>query len=53
MLDKEDNIMGYVFLYPNRSYVDMDPPTCEACFYLMLAKTSSPSRDITCAPKNP
>ena len=28
MLDKEDNIIGSVFLYPNRSYIVMDHPTC-------------------------
>ena len=27
MLDKEDNLMGYVFLYPKR-YIVLDHPTC-------------------------
>ena len=53
MLDKEDNIMSYVCLFPNRSYIVMDPLTCDACFHLILAKTSAPSRDTTCASVNP
>ena len=28
MLDKEDNLMGYVFLYVNRRYIVLDHPTC-------------------------
>ena len=28
MLDKKDNIMGYVLSYRNSSYIVMDPPTC-------------------------
>ena len=53
MLDKEDNIMGYVCLLPNRSYTVIDPSTCVACFHLISAKTSAPSRDTTCASKHP
>ena len=30
-LDKEDNIMSYVWVYLYRSYIVMDPPTCGAC----------------------
>ena len=53
MLDKEDNIMSYVWLFSNRSYIVMDPLTCDACFHLILAKTSAPSRDSACASKHP
>ena len=38
MLDKEDNVMSYICLFPNRSYIVMDPLTCDACFHLILAK---------------
>ena len=53
MLDKEDNIMSYVYFLPNRSYIVMDPLTCDACFHLITAKNSAPSRDTTCASKYP
>ena len=53
MLDKEDKIMGYVCLFPNRSYMVIDPLTCDACFHPISAKTSAPSRDTTCASKHP
>ena len=53
MLDKEDNIMSYVCLFPDRSYIVKDPLTCDACFHLILAKTFAPSRDTTCASKHP
>ena len=53
MFDKEDNMMSYVYLFPNRSYIFMDPLTRDACFHLILAKTSAPSRDTTCASKHP
>ena len=50
MLDKEDNIMGYVCLFPNRSYMVIDPLTCDACFHPISAKTSIPSRDTLVHP---
>ena len=53
MLDKEDNIMGHVCLFPIRSYMVIDPLTCGACFHPISAKTSAPSRDTTCASKHP
>ena len=53
MLDKEDNMMSYVYLFPDRSNIVMDPLTCDACFHLILAKTSAPSRDTTRASKHP
>ena len=52
-LDKEDNIMIYVCSYSHRSYIVIDPSTCGACPPSLLAKSSAPSRDTTCASKNP
>ena len=52
-LDKEDNVMIYVCLYSHRSYIVIDPSTCRACHPSLLAKNSAPSRDTTCASKNP
>ena len=31
-LDKEDNLMSYVWVYLYRSYIVMNPPTCGACY---------------------
>ena len=53
MLDKEDNIMGYVCLFPNRRYMVIDPLTCDAYFHPISANTFAPSRDTTCASKHP
>ena len=53
MLDKEDNVMVYDCSYSNRSYIVIDPSTCGACPPSLLAKSSAPSRDTTCASKNP
>ena len=52
-LDKEDNIMVYVCSYSHRSYTVIDPSTCGAFPPSLLAKNSAPSRDTTCASKNP
>ena len=51
-LDKEDNVMVYVCSYSQRSYVVIDPLTCDACPLSLLAKNSVVSRDTTCASKN-
>ena len=53
MLDKEDNVMVYVCPYSHRTYTAIDPSTCGACPPSLLAKNSAPSRDTTCASKNP
>ena len=52
-LDKEDNSMIYVCSYSHRRYIVIDPSTCGACPPSLLAKNSAPSRDTTCASKNP
>ena len=52
-LDKEDNLMIYVYLYSHRSHIVIDPLTCDACHPSLLAKNSALSRDTTCASKNP
>ena len=52
-LDKEYNVMIYVCSYSHTSYIVVDPSTCGACHPSLLAKNSAPSRDITCASKNP
>ena len=52
-LDKEDNVMIYAYSYSPRSYNVIDPSTCGACPPSLLAKNSAPSRDTTCASKNP
>ena len=53
MLDKEDNVMIYVCSYSHRSNIVIDPSTSGACPPSLLAKNSAPSRDTTCAAKNP
>ena len=53
MLAKEDNAMIYVCSYSHRSYIVIDPSTWGACPLPLLAKNSAPSKDTTCAPKNP
>ena len=52
-LDKEDNIMIYVWSYSHRSYIVIDLSTCGACPPSLLAKNFVPSRAITCASKKP
>ena len=52
-LDKEDNVMVYVYSYSHRSYIVIDPSTCGACPPSLLAKNSALSRDTTCASKKP
>ena len=52
-LDKEDNVMIYVCSYSHRSYIVIDPFTCDACPLSLLSKNSTLSRDTTCASKNP
>ena len=52
-LDKEENIIIYACTYSHRSYIVIDPSTCGACPPSLLAKNSTPSRDTTCASKNP
>ena len=52
-LDKEDNLMIYVYLYSHISHIVIDPLTCDACPLYLLGKNSAPSRDTTCASKNP
>jgi hypothetical protein len=37
-LDKEDNVMNYVFSYSHISYIVIDPPTCGACPISLLVK---------------
>src|SRR3989337_1535963 len=37
-LDKEDNVMIYVYSYSHRSYIVIDPSTCGACSISLLAK---------------
>ena len=39
-LDKEDNLMIYVYLYSHRSHIVIDPLTCDACPLSFLAKNS-------------
>ena len=51
--DKEDNVMIYVFSYSQRNHIVIDPLTCGACPPSLLANNSAPSRDTTCASKNP
>ena len=51
MLDEEDNIMDYVFLYPNRSYIVMDPSTCGACSIYLLAKNPHQVEIVIVHPK--
>ena len=53
MLDKEDNVMIYVCSCSHRSYIVIDPLTCGDCPPSLLAKNSAPSRDTSCASKNP
>ena len=53
MLDKEDNLMVHVCLYSHKSHIVIDPFTYGACPLSLLAKKSAPSRDTTCASKNP
>ena len=48
-LDKEDNVMSYVCPYSHRSYIVIEPSTCDACPPSLLAKNSALSRDTTCA----
>ena len=48
-----DNVMIYVRSYSHRSHIVIDPLTCGACPPSLLAKNSAPSRDTTCASKNP
>ena len=52
-LDKEDIVMIYVCSYSHRSYIVIDHSTCGSCLPTLLAKNSAPSRDTTCASKNP
>ena len=52
-LEKEDNVIIYVCSYSHRSYIVIDPSTCGACPPSLLDKNSAPSRDTTCASKNP
>ena len=53
MLDKEDNVMSYVFLYPNKLYCHGLSNMLSLPFPLMLDKSFEPSRDTTCASKHP
>ena len=53
MLDKEDNVMGYVFLYPKKLYRHGSSNMLSLPFPLMLAKFFAQSRDTTCASKYP
>ena len=42
-----------VYSYSHRIYIVIDPSTCGAYPPSLLAKNSAPSRDTTCASKNP
>ena len=54
MLDKEDNIMVYVFPTSQLKYIVIDLPNMLSLpFPLMLAKFLAPSRDNTCASNYP
>ena len=54
MLDKEDNVMSYVFLISEIKYIVIGLPNMLSLpFSLMLAKFFAPSRDTTCASKYP
>ena len=52
-LDKEDNVMVYVCSYSHRSYIVIDPLTCDAFSISFLANIPALSRDTTCTSKNP
>ena len=53
MLDKEDNLMGYVFYIRNKVYCHGSSNILSLPFPLMLAKFFAPSRDTTCASEYP
>ena len=51
-MDKEDNVMSYVWVYLHRSYIVMDPPACGACVGSSASQKFALNRDTTCASKN-
>ena len=50
MLDKQENIMGYVFLYLNKVYCHGSSNMLSLHFPLMLAKFFAPSRELLVLP---
>ena len=53
MLDKEDNVMSYVFLYLKKVILSWIIQHVELAFPLILAKLFAPNRDTTCASEYP
>ena len=52
-LDKEDNVMSYVWVYLHRSYIVMDPPTCGACLESFASQIFCTSREYCLCIQNP
>ena len=50
MLDKEDNVMSYLSLYPNKLYCHGSSNMLSLPFPLLLANFFAPSRDTTFLP---